>query len=167
MHRRAAAVAAGLTLLLTGCGRLTNAASDHPAATNPATVSSVVPVKPYAVSADQNGQTLMIHIGQELIVKLGPTFAASQVSDGGVSYPPNLLGFTSKGAPFGTYVFVGRKLGSGRIQILAPGCQPGPEMGANAQGPSCPVAGPAGGASSGGPKWMFAATVKVMPLGLG
>lgn len=165
MDRRVAVLAMGLSVLVAGCGRLTNAASDHPvpSAANP---SGAVPIKPFTVGADQNGKMLIIHVGQELIVRLGPTFAASQVSDPGVSYPTALLGFTSKGAPSGTYVFVGRKLGTGRIQILAPGCQPGPAMGANGSDPQCPVVGPA--SSDGGTSpWLFTAMVRVMPLGLG
>jgi hypothetical protein len=165
MERRLAATAVGLALLLAGCAKVSGAGAGSPAAaTGP---SSVVPIRAYIVGADKSGQMLMIHIGQELVVNLGPTFAVPPADDPRLGYPKGLLAFTAKGAPMGKYVFEGRKLGTGRIWILAPGCRPGPVMGSSTDGVRCPVVRPASGSegSNSLPQWIFTATVKVMPLG--
>jgi hypothetical protein len=171
MDRRVTGVALGLTVLLSGCARLAGAGPQASAASRSG-MGSGVPIRPFVVGADETGKTLMIHIGQQLVVRLGPNFAVPQTDEPSVGHPAGLLAFTSDGTRSGTYTFEGTKLGSGRIWILAPGCQPGPAMGAHPEAVQCPVVGPAAGGSSSDPgmtpaRWLFVATVRVMPLGLG
>jgi hypothetical protein len=171
MKRKMTVAALGLTVLMAGCGKLSGAASQTPAS-SAGGQGSVVPIKAFTVGADQNGKYLIIHIGQELIVQLGPSFAMSQISTPNVTYTASFLGFTNKGAPFGTYVFVGRTLGLGSISIANPSCQPGPAMGppAGDAGAQCAAVGPAQGSSSADSGAssglrLFTATVRVMPIG--
>jgi hypothetical protein len=170
MKRWTPIAALGLVVLMVGCARLSGAAPQTRAPST-AGVGSAVPIKAFTVGAHENGKYLVIHIGQELIVQLGPSFAMSQVSTPNVKYPAGLLGFTNKGAPFGTYAFVGRTLGLGTISISNPSCHPGPVLHppASGAGAHCLVVGPAQGSSadsgSGSTLRWFTATVRVMPIG--
>jgi hypothetical protein len=150
----------GLSLALTGCAKVSGATQgDGPPQ------SATTPIRPLTVGAGQSGKTLMIHIGQQLIVQLGPSFSVPQSRSPSVHYPPNLLSFTNKGTPVGTYVFQGRAQGTGRIWIVKPGCAPGPALSEGAPPVRCPVVDPA--SSDGGPgSWVFTATIRVVPLGL-
>jgi hypothetical protein len=161
MDRRTTCAVSGVMLALTGCPRLSGAANgDHP------TQSSAAVVRPVTVGVHQSGTTLLLHMGQEMIVNLGQGFAVPQSVQPSVHYPSDLLAFTSKGTPLGTYVFQGRKVGTGRIWIVRPGCAPGPAPSADAPPANCPVVGPASSDGGGRATWLFTATVRVVPIGL-
>jgi hypothetical protein len=159
MDRRMAWALLGITLALTGCAKVSGAAQVG-------TQSTPSPLRPVSVGADQSGGTLMIHIGQELIVQLGSSFRVPQSTLPSVHYPTDLLSFTSKGTPSGTYVFEGRAQGAGQIWIVEPGCAPGPALRAGALPANCPLVGPASSQGGGPGSWMFTATVRVVPSGL-
>jgi hypothetical protein len=161
MSRRVVLAGVVLTLALTACAKVSaGAPSDRPPAEG-----TNAPVRPLSVGLDQSGNTLQVHIGQELVVHLGPRFSVPPSRAPSVHYPSDLLGFTRKGTASGTYVFQGLAKGTGRIWIVEPRCAPGPALSADAPPAFCPVVGPAS-SDEGAGSWVFTATIRVVPLGL-
>jgi hypothetical protein len=159
--RRMAWAGVALTLMLTGCGKLSGPANEQLV-----TPSKTAAIRPMTVGLEQSGTTLRVHIGQQLIVKLGIGFGVPRSAASSLNYPSDLLAFNSDATPSGTYVFQGRTAGTGRIWIAEPGCSPGPALSNDGPPAHCPVVGPAGSDRGDHASWLFVATVRVVPLGL-
>jgi hypothetical protein len=108
------------------------------------------------VTTNDNGRHLTMHIGEHLVLALGPT-VAGQATPAPISprwsltaYPRELLKLTSSDAVTGRFEFLAVTTGTGALRAVGRTC--GPPLPAQAYGGlPCPLAGGTGQAGSAPP----------------
>jgi hypothetical protein len=130
-------------LLAGGCARLSGANTESGGST-------------ITVTASDSGRTISLHVGDRLVVNLGPSFAGA--ADGlirtSVQFPRDLLTMSPDKSKLGHWDFTAKAAGTGKVTVISAPC--GPLLGpAPAAAAPCPVTGETDGspspAAAGGP----------------
>lgn len=123
-------------LLGAACARLTGTSSQSGAST-------------VTVTTKDSGRTIALHVGDHLVLDLGPSFAGRQngLLRTTLRFPIDLLSLVQSTRKLGYWELTAKATGTGKVMVVSAPC--GPLLApAPAAGVPCPVAGGAEGTPS-------------------